>query len=136
MNNELNQLVQTNEQPQQLQPQVGQQQVQPQVGQQVQPQVAQQQVQPQVVQPQVQQEVSQQPLADVLVQPTTKPVENKVDFNSLSPLEKQQLIERAIKEAELKCKIEKPKGYNKLNSFIIGMILICIACVVILNILN
>ena len=127
MNNELNQLVQTNEQPQQLQQQVGQQQVQP--------QVAQQPVQPQVVQKQVQQVVPQQTLVD-LVQTTTKPVANKVDFNSLSPLEKQQLIERAIKEAELKCKIEKPKGYNKLNSFIIGMILICIACVVILNILN
>ena len=136
MNNELNQLVQTNEQPQQLQPQVGQQQVQPQVGQpQVQPQVAQQPVQPQVVQKQVQQVVPQQTLVD-LVQTTTKPVANKVDFNSLSPLEKQQLIERAIKEAEEKCKIEKPKGYNKLNSFIIGMILLCIACVVILNVLN
>ena len=119
MNNELNQLVQTNEQPQQLQQQVGQQQVQP-----------------QVVQPQVQQVVSQQPPADVLVQTTTKPVENKVDFNSLSPLEKQQLIERAIKEAEEKCKKFKPEGYNKLNSFIIGMILMCIACVVILNVLN
>ena len=135
MNNELNQLVQTNEQPQQLQPQVGQQQVQPQVGQQVQPQVAQQQVQPQVAQPQVQQVVPQQTLAD-LVQRNAKPQENKVDFNSLSPLEKQQLIERAIKEAEEKCKKFKPEGYNKLNSFIIGMILICIACVVILNILN
>ena len=128
MNNELNQLVQTNEQPQQLQQQVGQQQVQP--------QVAQQPVQPQVVKKQVQQVVAQQTLADVLVQRNAKPQENKVDFNSLSPLEKQQLIERAIKEAELKCKIEKPKGYNKLNSFIIGMILICIACVVILNVLN
>lgn len=127
MNNELNQLVQTNEQPQQLQPQV--------VKQQVEPQVAQQPVQPQVVQPQVQQVVPQQTVVD-LVQTTTKPVENKVDFNSLSPLEKQQLIERAIKEAEEKCKKFKPEGYNKLNSFIIGMILLCIACVVILNVLN
>ena len=125
MNNELNQLVQTNEQPQQLQQQVAQQQV---------VQVAQQAVYPveyQVVQPQAQ----QQTLAD-LVQRNAKPQENKVDFNSLSPLEKQQLIERAIKEAEEKCKKFKPEGYNKLNSFIIGMILLCIACVVILNVLN
>ena len=119
MNNELNQIVQTNEQ------QFTQQPVQPQVAQIQTLQIG-----------QVQQAHPQQTPADVLVERTTKPVQNKVDFNSLSPLEKQQLIERAIKEAEEKCKKFKPEGYNKLNSFIIGMILLCIACVVILNVLN
>lgn len=77
----------------------------------------------------------QQTLAQLVqkAQPEKSP---PVDFNSLSPLEKQQLIDRAIKEAELKCKIEKPKGFNKLTSFIVGMVLMCIACVIILNVLK
>lgn len=79
--------------------------------------------------------VGQQTLAQ-FVQKAPPEKSPPVDYNSLSPLEKQQLIERAIKEAELKCKIEKPKGFNKLTSFIVGMILMCIACIIILNVLK
>ena len=63
-------------------------------------------------------------------------VQKHVDFNSLTPLEKQQLIDRAIKEANLKCKTEKTRSFNKLTAFIIGMIILCIVCVIILNVIK
>lgn len=82
-------------------------------------------------------QVVEQPktLAD-LVQKNIEANQKPVDYNSLSPLEKQQLIEKAIKEAELKCRIKQPKGFSKLYFFVIGMIIMCIACVILLNILN
>ena len=128
MNNETNQNLISNNQEQ---PVLNQQQ---QVLQTIQTQtVIQQQnqisTQQQVPTPQVFQQV---PTTQVFQQAPKAPV----DFNSLSPLEKQQLIDRAIREANLKCQIEKPKGFNKLTAFIVGMILLCVVCVIILNILK
>ena len=86
---------------------------------------------------QTQQNPSQPLTLQQAVQQTyQKQQQHPVDFNSLSPLEKEQLIEKAIKEAELKCKIAKPKGFTKLNFVCILMVLLCIACVIILNILK
>lgn len=99
-------------------------------------QVIQQQVNPptQQVNTSVVQQQNNNQILNMPNQQTNNPP--KVDFNSLSPLEKKQLIEKAIKEAELKCKIEKPKGYTKLNLLCICMVLLCIVCVIILNILK
>lgn len=59
-----------------------------------------------------------------------------VDFESLSPLEKQQLIDKAIKEAEMKCKVHKPKGWNGLIFTCVVIVLLCIACFIVLNTLT
>ncbi len=91
-------------------------------------------VQP-VIQKQTQPQVGQQTL-DQVIQNNQKPTIPPVDFNRLSPLEKQQLIDRAIKEAELKCKIEKPKPWNGLIFLSVLMVILCITCIIILNIIN
>ena len=82
-----------------------------------------------------QQPVGQQTLAQMPQQANEK-ANQPVGFESLSPLEKQQVIDKAIKDAELKCKIIKPKPWNGLISICIFLILLCVACVVVLNILN
>ena len=71
-----------------------------------------------------------------MVQQANEKANQPVDFESLSPLEKQQLIDKAIKDAELKCKTIKPKPWNGLISICIFLILLCVACVVVLNVLN
>ena len=71
-----------------------------------------------------------------MVQQANEKANTPVDFESLSPLEKQQLIDKAIKDAELKCKTIKPKPWKGLMSTCIFLILLCIACVVVLNVLN
>ena len=83
-----------------------------------------------VPQPQQQQTLVQ------MVQQANEKANAPVDFESLSPLEKQQLIDRAIKEAELKCKINKPKAWNGLIFTCVFLIILCIACVIILNTLT
>ena len=82
-----------------------------------------------------QQPVGQQTLAQIVQQANEK-ANQPVDFESLSPLEKQQVIDKAIKDAELKCKIINPKPWNGLISICIFLILLCVACVVVLNVLN
>ena len=82
-----------------------------------------------------QQPVRQQTLAQMPQQANEK-INPPVDLESLSPLEKQQVIDKAIKDAELKCKTIKPKPWNGLISICIFLILLCVACVVVLNILN
>lgn len=92
---------------------------------------------PVVPQTPVQEQPVQQPqtLAQ-MVQQANEKSNQPVDFESLSPLEKQQVIDKAIKDAELKCKTIKPKPWNGLISICIFLILLCVACVVVLNVLN
>ena len=71
-----------------------------------------------------------------MVQQANEKANQPVDFESLSPLEKQQLIDKAIKDAELRCRSIKPKPWKGLISICIFLILLCVACVVVLNILN
>lgn len=88
-----------------------------------------------VQQPVYQQQPQPQTLAQ-MVQLANEKANKPVDFESLSPLEKQQLIDKAIKEAELKCKAIKPKPWKGLVSIFIFLILLCAACVVVLNTLK
>lgn len=123
MNNETNQNIISNNQAQPAPNVVPMQQV-----------PVQEPVQAQQVPVQTQQQAPQT-LAQVVAKAQEK-AQAPVDFNSLSPLEKQQLIDKAIKEAELKCKIDKPKGWNGLISTCILLIILCVACVIILNTLT
>lgn len=83
-----------------------------------------------------QQPVQQPQTLAQMVQQANEKANQPVDFESLSPLEKQQVIDKAIKDAELKCKTIKPKPWNGLISICIFLILLCVACVVVLNVLN
>lgn len=86
-------------------------------------------------QPQPVQQVQPQTLAQMVQQANDK-ANQPVDYESLSPLEKQQLIDKAIRDAELKCRTIKPKPWKGLVSISIFIILLCVACVVVLNVLN
>lgn len=94
---------------------------------------------PVVPQPVYQQPVQQtqqtQTLAQMVKQANDKETQ-PVDFESLSPLEKQQLIDKAIRDAELKCKTIKLKPWKGLVSICVFLILLCVACIVVLNVLN
>lgn len=89
-----------------------------------------QQVQPQQVQQQQPQTLAQ------MVQQANEKANQPVDYESLSPKEKQQLIDKAIRDAELKCRSIKPKPWKGLISICIFLILLCVAFVVVLNVLN
>ena len=84
---------------------------------------------------QVQQTQQPQTLAQ-MVQQANEKANQPVDFESLSPIEKQQLIDKAIRDAELKCRSIKPKPWKGLISICIFLILLCVAFVVVLNVLN
>lgn len=92
--------------------------------------------QPMYQQP-IQQVQQQQPqtLAQ-MVQQANEKANQPVDYESLSPIEKQQLIDKAIRDAELKCRSIKPKPWKGLISICIFLILLCVAFVVVLNVLN
>lgn len=70
------------------------------------------------------------------VQQVQPPQHVQKDFNSLSPLEKQQLIDKATAIAKAKCQIEEPKRMNMLYIFCIFMVILCIAAVIILNVIK
>lgn len=84
---------------------------------------------------QVQQTQQPQTLAQ-MVQQANEKANQPVDYESLSPIEKQQLIDKAIRDAELKCRSIKPKPWKGLISICIFLILLCVAFVVVLNVLN
>ncbi len=81
------------------------------------------------------QQTQPQTLAQMVQQANDK-ANQPVDFENLSPLEKQQLIDKAIRDAELKCKTIKPKPWKGLVSICIFLILLCVACVIVLNVLK
>ena len=84
---------------------------------------------------QVQQTQQPQTLAQ-MVQQANEKANQPVDYESLSPIEKQQLIDKAIRDAELKCRTIRPKPWKGLISICIFLILLCVAFVVVLNVLN
>ena len=89
-----------------------------------------QQVQPQQVQQQHPQTLAQ------MVQQANEKANQPVDYESLSPIEKQQLIDKAIRDAELKCRTIKPKPWKGLISICIFLKLLSVAFVVVLIVLN
>lgn len=99
------------------------------------PVVPQTPVTPQPVYSQQVQQQQPQTLAQ-MVQQANEKANQPVDFESLSPIEKQQLIDKAIRDAELKCRSIRPKPWKGLISICIFLILLCVAFVVVLNVLN